>query len=245
MREIRLHVESVLQPGELLTLADSAARHASGVLRLRAGARVILFNGDGSEYPSELVTVARDQVRARVLEQREPERESPLRLTLVQGVSRGERMDLTIQKAVELGVATIQPVFCQRSVVRLQGERAERRRAHWQSVAVSACEQSGRTVVPPVAPIVTLETWLDRAPGTGLRLTLSPVGGVVLADLSPPDGQAVLVVGPEGGLDEQESGALKGLGFVALRLGPRVLRTETAALAAVAALQLRFGDLGR
>lgn len=244
MREIRLHVGLPLAVGDLLTLPEQPARHASGVLRLRPGDRVWLFNGAGGEYAAELTLVSRAAVQARVLEARERNRESPLRLTLVQGISRGERMDLTIQKSVELGVAVIQPLFCERSVVRLQGERAERRRQHWQAVAASACEQCGRDRVPEIAPAVSFERWLQEASADGLRLTLSPHAGVPLSALdAPADSAATLVVGPEGGLAGGEASALAAAGFLALRLGPRVLRTETAALTAVAALQFRFGDL--
>ena len=246
MRDIRLHVDTVLAVGAEIALPAEAARHAASVLRLRAGATVWLFDGRGGEYRAELVRVARGEVRARVEEHRPVARESPLPLTLVQGVSRGERMDLAIQKSVELGVGHVQPVLCARSVVRLDAGRAARRTAHWQSVATAACEQSGRDRVPRVAPPLDFEDWLAAAPAAGLRLTLSPAAGRVLDDLPAPgtDG-AILVVGPEGGLAPPESRALAAAGFLPLRLGPRVLRTETAAMAAITALQLRFGDLGR
>lgn len=245
MREIRLYVPMPLASGAEVTLPPAAARHATGVLRLRAGAGLWLFDGDGGEYRAELTRVTRGEVRARVLEHRPVERESPLALTLVQGVSRGDRMDLTIQKSVELGVACIQPLLCERSVVRLDAERAAKRGVHWQAVAAGACEQSGRDRVPVVAPPLAFDDWLTSAPADGLRLTLSPAAGATLASLPPPAAPAVtLVVGPEGGLAPVESTALAAAGFQPLRLGPRVLRTETAALAAITALQLRFGDLG-
>ncbi len=245
MREIRLHVDMPLAAGDVVTLPEAAARHASTVLRVRAGARLSVFNGSGGEYAAEVVRASRAGVELRLLERHAHERESPLRVTLVQGVSRGERMDLTVQKSVELGVAVIQPLLCERSVVRLHGERAERRVAHWRAVAASACEQCGRDRLPEIAPLLDFETWLPQMPAKGLRLTLSPHAGRPLSALAPPPPEhgATLVVGPEGGLSEAESAMLAAAGFTPLRLGPRVLRTETAALAAVALLQCRFGDL--
>jgi 16S rRNA (uracil1498-N3)-methyltransferase len=169
------------------------------------------------------------------------ERESPLAVTLIQAVQAGEKMDFTIQKAVELGVSQIVPVDSRRSVTRLSGERAGRRVAHWQGVAASACEQCGRNQVPQVAPLEKLESWLARPADGALRLMLAPDAEHALADLQPvPNVQ--MLIGAEGGLDPQEVQAARQVGFQAVRLGPRVLRTETAALAALAALQALWGD---
>ena len=244
MREIRLYVPTPIDPAAEVVLPADAARHATGVLRLRAGAEVFLFDGSGGEYRAELTRVSRAEVRARPLQRREVRRESPLALELVQGISRGERMDLVVQKAVELGVSRIRPLLCERSVVRLDAARADKRTRHWQAVAAGASEQCGRDRVPEVTAPLSFGEWLSAAPRDGLRLTLSPAAGRTLAELPPPDaGKVTLVVGPEGGLAPGETEALAAAGFGPLRLGPRVLRTETAALAAITALQLRFGDL--
>jgi len=175
--------------------------------------------------------------------QRVVSRESPLAVTLVQAVSSGERMDYTIQKAVELGVAAVQPLLTERSIVRLDGERRARRVAHWQAVAVAACEQCGRNVVPPVLPVVPLPDWLaGQTVASGVRLLLSPAGRSRLADLERPAAPLHLLAGPEGGWSAGEEALAVDAGFVAVRLGPRVLRTETAALAALAAMQVLWGD---
>jgi 16S rRNA (uracil1498-N3)-methyltransferase len=225
----------------VVTLPDAVARHAFGALRLREGERVALFNGDGHEYLG--VLSAHGQATVRLLERRTPERESPLRIVLAQGVSSGERMDMTVQKAVELGVHGIQPLMTRRSIVRLSGEKAEKRRAHWQSVVTSACEQCGRNRVPEVAPLLDFDSWRRQvAASGGGGYLLDPEGGVGLSELGPPQGTVILLAGPEGGFDPAERAAALASGFHAVRLGPRVLRTETAALAALAAMQTLWGD---
>jgi len=226
------------------TLPQAQAHHAMHVLRLAAGDAVTLFDGRGTEYAATVARVGRREITVRIADARPVDRESPLPVTLAQAVSSGERMDYTIQKAVELGVAHIQPIASQRSVVRLNGERAEKRIAHWQYVVIAACEQCGRNVVPEVAPLLSFMDWIGALPvgGDELRLMLSPHAAKNLEELSRPATGAMLLAGPEGGFDPGEIEAAQARGFIALRLGPRVLRTETAALAALAALQLKWGD---
>lgn len=242
----RFYCPLPLAIGQLVTLPDDVARHAVGVLRLRAGEAVTLFNGNGREYAGVLEQRGKG---AAVLLHAEgsPERESPLRVVLAQGISSGERMDLTIQKSVELGVAAIQPLVMRRTIVKLAGEKLERRRAHWQAVATSACEQCGRNTVPEVAPIQDFSAWLKGpwleghgAAGVGLLLDPEAPGG--LGELPAPAGPITLLAGPEGGFDGFERDAARRAGFLATRLGPRILRTETAALAALAAMQTLWGD---
>jgi len=240
-----LYVPGELVPGRAYALPQPQAHHATRVLRLKAGDAVTLFNGGGAEYGAMVTRVAGDAVIVKVGDARDCARESPLEIVLGQALSSGERMDYTVQKAVELGVAAIHPLAAARSVVRLSGERAEKRVAHWQSVVVSACEQSGRNRVPPVAPVAELAAWLAR-PVAGeagaLRLLLSPAGATRLRDLPRPAAFIVLLAGPEGGFTPEEEAAARHCSFTPVRLGPRVLRTETAAVAALAALQALWGD---
>lgn len=202
---------------------------------------MVLFDGRGGEYPARIERIERDRVLAELGAWQDVERESPLAITLVQALQVGEKMDFTIQKAVELGVRDIVPVESRRSVMRLAGERAAKRVAHWQGVAASACEQCGRNQVPLVAPLEKLENWLARPSHAALRLMLAPDAERTLVEI-PPAGEVQLLIGSEGGLDPQEVIAATQAGFQAVRLGPRVLRTETAGLAALAAMQAIWGD---
>jgi len=240
----RLYFSGELVPGRAFALPRQQAHHATRVLRLKAGDAVTLFNGGGAEFDAMVTRVAGDAVSVKVGDARDCARESPLEIVLGQALSSGERMDYTVQKAVELGVAAIHPLAAVRSVVRLTGERAEKRVAHWQAVAISACEQSGRNRVPPVAPVTEFAAWLGRAAGGAgeLRLLLSPAGATRLRDLPRPAASIVLLAGPEGGFTPEEESAARHYGFAPVRLGPRVLRTETAAVAALAALQALWGD---
>ncbi|MBN9422103.1 MAG: 16S rRNA (uracil(1498)-N(3))-methyltransferase [Candidatus Accumulibacter sp. 66-26] len=234
-----------LSAGVSVDLPESAARHAARVLRLRSGDDLTLFDGRGGEYAARIAQVERERVRVDVLAWDARECESPLALTLVQALQAGEKMDLTVQKAVELGVGRIVPVLARRSVVRLDGARAARRVEHWRGVAASACEQCGRNRVPDVAELQGLERWLAQpAPTDALRLMLAPGAEHTLATLAPPPaGSPIeLLIGSEGGLAPEEMHAAAQAGFVAVRLGPRVLRTETAGLAALAAIHARWGD---
>lgn len=230
-----------LAPGAVLALPEGAAAHAARVLRLTAGDEITLFDGRGGEYGARIAAVRKDAVEAEVLAWRGRECEAPLAIRLVQALQAGDKMDLTVQKAVELGVAAIQPVASRRSVVRLDGERAARRVAHWRGVAVAACEQCGRNRVPEVAAIEPLERWLARPAEAPLRLMLSPTADVGLRQL-PPARSLELLIGAEGGLAPAEAEMAAAAGFVGVRLGPRVLRTETAGLAALAAIHARWGD---
>lgn len=241
MNQPRFYCREALSPGAHIDLPEPVARHAVRVLRLPPGAAVVLFDGRGGEYEARIERIERDRVVAALGAWRDVERESPLAVTLVQAVQAGEKMDFTVQKVVELGVAQIVPVDSRRSVARLSGERAARRVAHWQGVAASACEQCGRNQVPLVASLEKLENWLARPAGSALRLILAPDAEQALVDL-PPAREVQLLIGAEGGLDPQEIAAARQVGFTAARMGPRVLRTETTGLAALAALQAAWGD---
>jgi 16S rRNA (uracil1498-N3)-methyltransferase len=237
-RTTRLYVSADLSPNSKLVLPEDAAHHAARVLRLREGEVVLLFDGRGGEYEARLSMPARGQVVAEVGERCDVERESPLAVTLVQAVSSGEKMDLTIQKAVELGVAAIQPVLTVKSVVRLSAEREEKKLAHWRRVAIAACEQCGRNRIPEIGAPLPLERY--TAPAESCKVLLSPSGTARLATLAR--NPLTLAVGPEAGFSTEEEELLQRAGFIAVRLGPRILRTETAALAALSALNAIAGD---
>jgi 16S rRNA (uracil1498-N3)-methyltransferase len=244
MRLTRVYVEGPLLPGKRVKLEGSAASHITRVLRLRVGAALILFDGAGGEYEASIDKAHGGEVIVAVGAQQAIERESPLELTLAQGVSRGERMDLVVQKATELGVSRLVPVLTERSVVRLTAQQSDRKVNHWRAIAIAACEQSGRNRLPSVAVPVALKDFLkgDGSASPGTRLLLSPVGTAALNDVPRPSGGVTVLIGPEGGLTDEEEHAAVTAGFTALRLGPRVLRTETAAIAAIALLQRQFGD---
>ena len=237
----RFYCRAALSPGAHIELPEPVARHAVRVLRLPPGAPMVLFDGRGGEYLAHIQRIERERVVAELASWQDVERESPLAVTLVQALQAGEKMDFTIQKAVELGVRDIVPVESRRSVLRLSGDRAAKRVAHWQGVAASACEQCGRNQVPLVAPLEKLENWLARPAEASLRLMLAPGADEALVDL-PPAPAVQLLIGAEGGLDPQEVLAAKQAGFRPVRMGPRVLRTETAGLAALAILQALWGD---
>ncbi len=242
MRIPRIHCAQPLRVGERIQLVDEAANHVARVLRLREGAPLVLFNGTGGEFDASVTAVARREVVVAVHDQRARECESPLSITLVQAVSRGERMDYTIQKAVELGVSRIVPVLSARSVVSLDEERRGRRMEHWRKIIVGACEQCGRNRLPELLDVRPLAAWLQQ-PAEGLALVLDHRAEHRLREHELA--QAVtLLIGPEGGLAAEEVAAAEAVGYGGLRLGPRVLRTETAAVAALSVLQARWGDLG-
>jgi len=241
MNQPRFYCREALSPGAHIDLPEPVARHAVRVLRLPPGAAVVLFDGRGGEYDARIERIERDRVVAALGAWRDVERESGLAVTLIQAVQAGEKMDYTVQKAVELGVSHIVPVDSRRSVTRLAGERAARRVAHWQGVAAAACEQCGRNQVPQLAPLEKLENWLARPANGVLRLILAPDAEQALVDL-PPVSKVQMLIGAEGGLDPQEIVAAQQVGFKAVRMGPRILRTETAGLAALAAMQALWGD---
>lgn len=245
MRLTRVHVAGPLVTGGRVKLEGNAASHITRVLRLRVGAALVLFDGTGGEFEASIDKAHGGEVIVAVGAQQAVERESPLELTLAQGVSRGERMDLVVQKATELGVSRLVPVLTERSVVRLTAQQSDRKVNHWRAIVVAACEQCGRNRLPAVAAPVPLGDFLSgdagRQPGT--RLLLSPVGTAALNDVPRPSGGVTVLIGPEGGLTDEEEHAAVAAGFTALRLGPRVLRTETAAIAALTLLQRQFGDL--
>ncbi len=231
--------------GALIQIDARASHHLRTVLRMQPGARVRLFCGQGWDVEAELIDVPRrGPVRARTIARRPVENESPLPVTLYQAVSRGERMDLTIQKAVELGVARIVPLWTARSAKRLSDARLQRRLAHWRGVIIAACEQCGRARLPELGEPTELSTLKASRGRDTLPLLLDPQGEGLLRSRGATPSRVVLVSGPEGGLTPQERAKLVEAGFLALRLGPRILRTETAALAALSAVQTLWGDLG-
>jgi 16S rRNA (uracil1498-N3)-methyltransferase len=236
----RFYVDAPLRAGGVCTLPEDSAHHAVHVLRLREGEEVTLFNGRGGEYAARISSMQRLRISIDLLQHHAVERESPLRVTLVQGVSAGERMDATVRKAVELGVAEIQPVLAARSVARPKGERAEGRRGHWQKIVIAACEQCGRNRIPEVRPVVPLQDY--RAAGAAACVLLSPSAQFPFSKAAATGESFVLAAGPEAGFTAEEEAALTKAGFVPASLGPRVLRTETAAVAALAALSALRGD---
>lgn len=235
----RFHCPVGLAVGATVELPDRAAQHVR-VVRLRSGDAVTLFSGDGAEYVGSLLDIGKRTVTALVRTRREASRESPLAVTLIQGLCSGERMDLVIQKATELGVVAIRPVLAARSQARISSDRQERRGTHWQAVAIAACEQCGRNTIPEVQPLVTLADALAE-PRRGGSILLSPLGNQTLRSLAR-ENEVTVLVGPEGGLAPREREDAIAAGFLPLRFGPRVLRTETAPLAVIAAMQALWGD---
>ena len=243
LRVHRLFVDAELAPRSTVELPEAAAHHAARVLRLADGDTVVLFDGRGGEYEARLAIPGRGRASATTGERRDPERESPLQVTLVQAISSSDKMDFTVQKAVELGVAAIQPVFSSKSVVRLSGEREAKKLAHWRRIVIASCEQCGRNRLPEVREAMSVEA-CSRNPGAAAqRLLLSPEGKAGLRDIKLEIGRAITIAaGPEAGFSDDEARSLQRAGFVPVRLGPRILRTETAALAALAALNALAGD---
>lgn len=242
MRERRIYTVQPLQIKTDIILDTRAAHHVVGVLRLRVGDSLCLFNGNGYEYSGELTEIHQKHTVVRVSSMSAKPSQVSLNIHLIIGISRGERMDLALQKAVELGVTRLSPLLARRSVVQLRGERLERRHEHWQQIVIAACEQSGRCYLPQL----DLPQPLDMALTTtteDMRLMLHHLGTTTLGGISQPTSGVALLVGPEGGLDTEELSYAQRLGFIPLRLGPRILRTETAPLAALAAIQCLWGDL--
>ena len=244
MRTTRIYVDLDFSAGQQLLLPAAPSAHLLRVLRLRPGSELTLFNGRGGEYAATLVDTGKAGARVAVGAHDPVERESPLRLTLLQGVARGERMDFIVQKATELGVQRIVPLSCEFNVVRLDAAKLQRRASHWRAVAIAACEQCGRNRLPQLEPVGDLAAACADGGDAGLRLMLLPQAPAALTSLATGRRSVVLLVGPEGGLSGREQLIAQRSGFQACRLGPRILRAETAPLAALAALQALAGDLG-
>ena len=236
----RFYLPTALAPHTTLNLPDNIIRHIH-VLRLNAGDSITLFNGTGNDFAATLQTIGKRHAECHIHAQRQPENESPLAITLVQAISSGERMDFTLQKSVELGVRAIQPIISDRCVVRLSGERAEKRVQRWQDIVIAACEQSGRSIVPTVLPIVSFSDYLRQMPPE-LHLMMSLRRATTLRDIAPAPQSLRLMIGPEGGWTPAEEQAALAAGVQTITLGKRVLRTETAAMAAMAAMQVLWGD---
>ena len=258
MSNCRFYNAENLVIGATIKLSDNAAAHATRVLRLEISDEIVLFNGDGNDYTCAISSIKKSEVLVIVKNCVKITNESPLNITLLQGISSGDRMDYTIQKAVELGVTVIVPIITTRSVVKLSNERAEKRLEHWQNVVHAACEQSGRAFVPKVLAPTQLSTWLQATINLKsshadagdyhnktekpTRILLNPIGAVRLAELTKPAGNIELLIGAEGGLSQSEIDAAISQGFKSVVLGARILRTETAALTAIAAMQTLWGD---
>ncbi len=243
MHPPRIYAAITLVPGTAQVLDDAASSHVTRVLRLRVGDPIIAFDGSGSEYPATIMSTGKRQVGISTGTGHRVDRESPLAITLWQGLSRSQRMDMVIQKATELGVRAIQPVVTQRSVVRLDEARSASRVVHWQRIAINACEQCGRTIPPVVHAPLPLDAALAAHPASGLALLLDPGSTDSHVLRTPVPAPVTLAIGPEGGFCPAEQAALRDAGFRSLCLGPRILRTETAPLVALSILQYVAGDL--
>jgi len=228
--------------GEIITVTGQTAHHVIQVLRLRPGANVSLFNGNGVEREAVLLDGNRTRLRLEVGGSIETIAESSLTITLAQGIARNDRMDFILQKSVELGVSGIQPLWMQRSQTRVSGERLGKRLGHWQGVIVSACEQCGRSTLPELYDPVDYKAWITRQNHSSLRLMLQPDSAQTLHELPPPAGEVVIIVGPEGGLNSEEQRLADASGYTGIRIGQRILRTETAAISALAGMHTLWGD---
>ncbi|HGH6769227.1 TPA: 16S rRNA (uracil(1498)-N(3))-methyltransferase [Neisseria meningitidis] len=237
----RFYLPENLSVGQTVALPDNIVRHLN-VLRVRPNENITLFDSKGKAHAAQLTVLEKRRAEAEILHEDTTDNESPLNITLIQSISSGDRMDFTLQKSVELGVTAIQPVISERCIVRLDGERAAKRLARWQEIVISACEQSGRNTVPPVLPIIGYREALDKMPSESTKLIMSINRARKLGDIRQPSGAIVFMVGPEGGWTEQEEQQAFEAGFQAVTLGKRILRTETAPLAALAAMQTLWGD---
>lgn len=240
MRVSRLYVPIALTTGQQLELDEESGHYLRTVLRLKKDDAIMLFNGEGVEYLSQVIEMTRKSVRVTIGDGRSRDVESPLRVNLGLGIARGDRMDWSVQKAVELGVNHITPLLTERCVVQFKGDKKPQRWLHWQKIIHHAAEQSGRTYLPELAEVQSLSHWLVIP--QGLKLFLDPHAPCSLADLQPHNQQVTLLTGPEGGFSEQERCLAKNAGFIPVRMGKRILRAETAALTALAAVQMLWGD---
>ncbi len=247
MRKSRIFVDQTLQVGDELALVESAARHLARVLRLRVGDPLIIFNGQGGEYDAEIFSIDKRSVSVLVGEHRMGNKESPLAITLVQGISRGQKMDFTLQKAVELGVKRIVPILTEHGNVRLDDARSQKKVEHWRAIIIAACEQCGRNLIPELVAPVTFDVWLESgddsdAENRATKIVLHPDADKSLSALSIAPTEITLLAGPEGGLSENEIKKACAANFERIMLGSRILRTETAALAGISACQTLWGD---
>ena len=243
-----MRIPRIYHPGPLtaksnVTLSDEAAHHLTRVLRMTVGQSLQLFDGSNQVFEATITEAGKKDVVAAIISGSHQDRESPLRLHLGQVMSRGEKMEFTIQKAIELGVNVITPLFSERCGIKLEGERLEKKIQQWQKIAIGACEQCGRNALPLIREAMTMEAWCAE-PDAGLKLNLHPRARHTINTLPLPVESVRLLIGPEGGLSSEEIAMTSGYGFTEIQLGPRVLRTETTALTAITALQVRFGDLG-
>lgn len=243
MRIPRIYIDIPLNTQKTIVLDERAFQHTVKVLRLREGAEIILFNGAGGEYSAHLHQVTKKKATAQLDQYIDNNCESPLSTHLALGISKGERMDFAIQKAVELGITDITPLYTERCVVNLDNRREEKRMEHWRGVIISACEQSGRNSVPELHQPVDIKRDFSALPVCELKLILSPYVTKCLKDINPPGKSVMILIGPEGGLSKQEIEMAEKYKFNAVRMGPRILRTETAALTAISAIQILWGDL--
>jgi len=242
MRIPRLYVPVVATRGDIITVTGQPAHHVTQVLRLRPGALIRLFNGDGPEWDAVLLECKRAEIRLNVGGTVEPVAEPSLYITLAQGIARNDRMDFILQKSVELGVSRIQPLWMQRCQSRIRSDRLEKRLRHWQGVIISACEQCGRSTLPELHSPEDYATWISRQGPSPMGLLLQPDSTQILHDLRPPERDIIVLVGPEGGLNQEEQRLAAASGFKGIRLGQRILRTETAALSALASIHTLWGD---
>ncbi|MRS14304.1 16S rRNA (uracil(1498)-N(3))-methyltransferase [Enterobacteriaceae bacterium RIT691] len=243
MRIPRIYHPEPVTAGSQIALCDDAANHVGRVLRMGAGQAIELFDGSNQVFAAEIIQTDKKSVRVNVLSASTDDRESPLHIHLGQVMSRGEKMEFTIQKSIELGVSLITPLFSERCGVKLDAERLNKKLQQWQKIAIAACEQSGRNVVPEIRPAMDLEQWCAEEE-SGLKLNLHPRASASINTLPLPVERVRLLIGPEGGLSADEIAMTARYAFTDILLGPRVLRTETTALTAITALQVRFGDLG-
>ncbi|KTC68803.1 16S ribosomal RNA methyltransferase RsmE [Legionella birminghamensis] len=242
MRLIRIYQPGQYQVGDVIELSSEAGQHVGVVLRKQPGDRLSLFRGDNLEFEAEIIQAHKKRVMVKLISEQENNRESPLRIHLVQGISKGERMELVVQKAVELGVSSISPVITDYCAVKLDEERMKKKQAQWQNIAISACEQSGRNTIPLIQPICTFNAFLQKMPA-GTCFVLSPLATKHLRSYECKERDIRLFIGPEGGFSDDELARLIDKHCAALSLGPRILRTETAAIAALSILQAVWGDL--
>lgn len=240
MKTIRIYQPFQFETGQSYPLDKAASNHLVRVLRLKNQQAFTLFNGNGGEY-SAILEISGKKATAHIQTFTEIKNESNLNIHLLQGISKGERMDFAVQKSVELGVNSITPVITERTVVNLKGERLEKKILHWQNIAISACEQSGRCLVPEILPACSLSKQLETNTDT-TKLILDPLSKTSLHSIKSQDNNISILIGPEGGLSDLEIDNAKQNGFTGVKLGPRILRTETAALAAITAVQLLQGD---